>query len=117
MSGIYIPGMKMPTRCWNCPMCYDMMACTLTGLNWYRDTVDLSIDPVEERMPNCPLIEIPPHGRMIDADKLERMFADIDNAPYSGFDGEDPFYSADDAVQIIRLAPTIIPAEGGIDNG
>lgn len=64
-------------------------------------------------------IELPPHGRLIDADKLERMFADIDNAPYSGFDGEDPFYSAGDAVQIIRLAPTILQAdpEGGADNG
>jgi hypothetical protein len=62
-------------------------------------------------------IELPPHGRLIDADAMERMFADIDNAPYSGFDGEDPFYSAGDAVQIIRLAPTIIPAatEGGAD--
>lgn len=55
--------------------------------------------------------EIPKHGRLIDADALERMFADIDNAPYSGFDGEEPFYSAEDAVQIIRLAPTIIGAE------
>ena len=61
------------------------------------------------------VIELPPHGRLIDADNLERMFADIDNAPYSGFDGEDPFYSTGDAVQIIRLAPTILPAdpEGG----
>ena len=41
------------------------------------------------------------------------MFADIDNAPYSGFDGEEPFYSADDAARIIRLAPTVIPAEEG----
>ena len=58
-------------------------------------------------------VPVPPHGRLGDLDKLERMFADIDNAPYSGFDGEEPFYSADDAAQIIRLAPTIIPAEEG----
>ena len=57
--------------------------------------------------------EIPPRGRLIDADALERMFADIDNAPFSGFDGAESFYSAEDAVQIIRLAPTIIPAEEG----
>ena len=52
-----------------------------------------------------------PHGRLGDLDRLEQMFADIDNAPYSGFDGEEPFYSAEDAAQIIRLSPTIIPAE------
>lgn len=58
-------------------------------------------------------VSVPAHGRLGDLDRLERMFADIDNAPYSGFDGEEPFYSADDAAQIIRLAPTIIPAEEG----
>ena len=54
-----------------------------------------------------------PHGRLGDLDRLEQMFIDIDNAPYSGFDGTEPFYSAEDAAQIIRLAPTIIPAEEG----
>ncbi len=55
-----------------------------------------------------------PHGRLGDLDRLEQMFADIDNAPYSGFDGTEPFYSAEDAAQIIRLATTVIPAsEGG----
>ena len=65
---------------------------------------------------SVPIIEIKePHGRLGDLDKLEQMFVDIDNAPYSGFDGEEPFYSAEDAAQIIRLAPTVIPAsEDGI---
>ena len=53
-----------------------------------------------------------PHGRLGDLDKLEQMFVDIDNAPYSAFDGEEPFYTAEDAAQIIRLAPTIIEADG-----
>ena len=52
---------------------------------------------------------VPPHGRLGDLDRLEQMFVDIDNAPYSGFDGTEPFYSAEDAAQIIRLAPTVIP--------
>ena len=58
-------------------------------------------------------VPVPPHGRLGDLDKLEQMFVDIDNAPYSGFDGSEPFYSAEDAAQIIRLAPTIIEAEEG----
>lgn len=56
-------------------------------------------------------VHVPPHGRLGDLDKLEQMFVDIDNAPYSSFDGEEPFYSAENAAQIIRLAPTIIEAE------
>lgn len=60
------------------------------------------------------VFEVPePHGRLGDLDRLEQMFADIDNAPYSGFDGTEPFYSAEDAAQIIRLAPTIIQAGDG----
>lgn len=59
------------------------------------------------------VIPVSPHGRLGDLDKLEQMFSDIDHAPYSGFDGSEPFYSAEDAAQIIRLAPTIIPAEEG----
>ena len=55
-------------------------------------------------------VPIPPHRRLGDLDRLEQMFVDIDNAPYSGFDGTEPFYSAEDAAQIIRLAPTVIPA-------
>ncbi len=58
-------------------------------------------------------VPVPPHGRLGDLDKLEKMFADIDSAPYSCFDGAEPFYSAEDAVHIIRLAPTIIPVEEG----
>ena len=55
--------------------------------------------------------EVPPHGRLGDLDKLEKMFADIDSAPYSCFDGAEPFYSAEDAAHIIRLAPTVIEAD------
>lgn len=61
-------------------------------------------------------IEVPPCGRLGDLDELEQMFSDIDNAPYSGFDGAEPFYSADDAAQIIRLAPTIFPADREVTN-
>ena len=60
---------------------------------------------------NVEVVSVPPHGRLGDLDKLEQMFVDIDNAPYSGFDGSEPFYSAEDAAQIIRLSPTVIEAE------
>ena len=98
-------------------MCYDMIACTLTGLNWYRDTVDLSIDPVEERMPNCPLIELPPHGRLIDADAL-KIYQMEENVRA---DGEPNEYEYDAglidglhmAAKDVSVAPTIIPADPG----
>lgn len=93
--GVYIKGIEMPRNC---------------GICGFKDGCEFSV-PLTERPFDCPLIEVPPHGRLGDLDELEQMFVDIDNAPYSGFDGEEPFYSAEDAAQIIRLTPTVIPAD------
>ena len=100
---ILIEGMKMPKD--GCKSCeFDIYGSCLIRAN---------LDKPYEVTHSCPLVELPPHGRLGDLDELEQMFADIDNAPYSEFDGQEAFYSADDAAQIIRLAPTIIPADGG----
>ena len=92
---VLIKGMEMPKNC---------------GVCGFKDGCEFSV-PLTERPFDCPLIEVPPHGRLGDLDELEQMFVDIDNAPYSGFDGEEYFYSAEDAAQIIRLTPTVIPAD------
>lgn len=115
MSGIYIPGMKLPENCFLCPAheWFDFggknhgYQCPIL-----RTTTCISnCEARTKRRDNCPMIPVPPHGRLGDLDRLERMFADIDHAPYSGFDGEEAFYSAEDAARIIRLAPTIIPTD------
>ena len=109
---ILIRGMDMPKSCLKCDWC----AHTIPADNYICYRLNRAVIGVAEEDVNetvnacCPLIPVPPHGRLGDLDKLEQMFIDIDNAPYSGFDGEEPFYSAEDAAQIIRLTPTIIPA-------
>lgn len=108
---ILIKGMKMPAMCELCPFSgisgksCELVSCTFTGEHRFFNDGQF--------MSGCPLVELPPHGRLGDLDKLEQMFVDIDNAPYSAFDGEEPFYTAEDAAQIIRLAPTIIERESG----
>lgn len=102
--GVYIKNMKMPGACLACDFCNPFAE------EPYCRRL-MKITPKTTTLPDCPLVELPPHGRLGDLDRLEQMFADIDNAPYSGFDGTEPFYSAEDAAQIIRLAPTIIEAE------
>lgn len=60
----------------------------------------------------CPLVEIPPHGRLIDADKLlERIKRDLDTACI--FDDEEAAYQSavEDAEFIIDCAPTVIERE------
>lgn len=107
--GVYFKDMKMPKNCAGCEF-HGRMDDPIVAQHWCKKTGENILTPYNGRGKNCPLGDVPtPHGRLGDLDRLEQMFADIDNAPYSGFDGTEPFYSAEDAAQIIRLAPTIIP--------
>ena len=108
--GVLIEVMEMPETCKLCYLSefnpgFYAYVCKPTGIR-----IDYDIAKIDRPRTICPLVPVPPHGRFGDLDKLEKMFADIDSAPYSCFDGAEPFYSAEDAVHIIRLAPTIIPA-------
>lgn len=125
---VIVKGMKMPKNCYDCDFTFSKgtehgnFTDPLSGKVFHERErfgcllCEMDITFVESieygRYKDCPLVEVPtPHGRLGDLDKLEQMFVDIDNAPYSCFDGEEPFYSAEDAAQIIRLAPTIIESE------
>ena len=60
-------GMEMPQGCFFCiynePLEPDTEMCILT-----RDAFDSTFRTVEHRRDNCPLVEVPPHGRLVDAD-------------------------------------------------
>ena len=58
-----------------------------------------------ESKEDCPLIDVPPHGRLIDADALQRRF---DRLPQTSGD----VIEAEDVFDVIRTAPTIIEVEG-----
>lgn len=110
--GIYIKGVDMPLACAPCPVKY------WCGL-WSKVTL-----PAHIRHPDCPLVEVPEHGRLVNADKLEE---EIDfslqqvNAYLDNIDAD--YYSAEyremearaecyrDALEYIRDAPTVIPKE------
>ena len=92
---VYIPGMEMPTSCSNCVLC----ACYKESKGEvYR--CDITMRPVkyfEVRLDNCPLVPVPPHGRLGDLDKLAFNVMDAS--------------TADQALAMIDDAPTIIPAD------
>ena len=52
MSGVYIAGMQKPEKCDECPLQTADMICELS---------------------TCPLIPVPDHGRLIDADALREL--------------------------------------------
>lgn len=73
MSGVYIKGMTIPTSCRAC-----MYSRTdITNTDWCVLT--------EKDLPcDCPLIQVPEHGRLIDADALPETrveWEDVINAP------------------------------------
>ena len=94
---VLVKGMEMPENCAVCEF-HGRMDDPMVAQHWCKKTGENILTPYKGRGKDCPLGEFPEqHGRLGDLDRLEQMFADM------------PFYSAEDAAQIIRLAPTIIP--------
>lgn len=90
MSGIYIPNMKMPTSCGYCPFKYRTMEGDECMFN-ARST------EYQKRPSDCPLVAVPAHGRLIDANALKMDLTRF-------YDGEVV------AKRLIDEQPTIIPA-------
>lgn len=100
---IIIQGMEMPKNCLDCPCNYDLFKCIFT------DASTLTIGD-DERLPSCPLIELPPHG-IIDKQMLLRNIADNQMANAGmRHDLEYGFWQR--MWEYINGTPTIIEAEG-----
>lgn len=92
--------MEMPSGCRDCGFNYDS-ECTLL-----LDGLDETDG--ENRRPNCPLIEVPKHGRLIEDTALDNMSMWNTNREYDrGWDS-----AVQAAKNRIKTAPTIIKAEG-----
>lgn len=105
--GVYLPKMEMPTNCSDCPMCYDMMECTVAEpiINFFKEELE-KFDFCTERHPRCPLVPVPPHGRLIDADALIKELAIDDLDDKTGATLLMAVF-----LEVLKAAPTIIPAE------
>lgn len=89
---ILIKGMKMPKGCDECT-CNSGIYCNAMPINFCGYTED------EDRPEWCPLVEVPQHGRLIDADALTDKLGISDRDIYC-------------KCVIEEDAPTIIEAEG-----
>lgn len=96
MSGIYIKGMEMPESCRDCGIEQEGFWCG--ALDGYQNTRCFA----NERREDCPLISVPDHGRLIDADALLKKCDDGDDVMF---------------IWALEDAPTIIPAEEENNNG
>lgn len=69
---ILIKGMEMPTSCLNCFLSRSGCRAVLKRMRAMEAGTWI---PANYRHDDCPLVPVPPHGRLIDADALEK---DID---------------------------------------
>lgn len=102
---VLIKGMDMPKIVFECSTKInpEERRCNYTG-KVFEETFSLL---TQRRCDNCPLVEIPtPHGRLIDADKLEKVIEDAMNRK------DNPLgYDAVEILGEIYVAKTIIEAE------
>lgn len=98
---IYIKGLDMPKSCHDCEMC--TLVDVSDGLAYGCRVLKEMISNDGDRLTNCPIFPIPPHGRLIDADSLE----------YHADNVRDPMGRTEKTVmwKKIEAASTIIPAE------
>jgi len=62
---VIVKNMEMPKNCRTCPMLFDGHSyrwCNITGESLGIEETDNGRDEY------CPLIELPPHGRLVDLD-------------------------------------------------
>ena len=94
--GIYLPNMEMPKGCFDCNFAVDGTCVAMQPIrtrNWKaKDTTNY-----------CPLIPVPPHGRLIDADSMEKEVCG------GCVHGEHKYANCIDCA--LANAPTIIKAE------
>lgn len=86
---VYIKGMEMPKYCGECRFCLDDSRIANGYCMYFHSRANLY-----ELRKDCPLVSVPPHGRLIDADALCEGL--VSNHP---------------VVIHAKCAPTIIPAD------
>lgn len=104
--GVYIKGMEMPVSCRYCAFRHMSLTenafCTIAN-----ETIDYMVERTK-RLPNCPLIEVSPHGELIDRDTLLNL---LNNCMFPSDMVTTTAVSM--ATNWIKKAPTIIEAEEG----
>ena len=84
---ILIKNEILPHRCQTCFCCEPFFYGTEILCNICRLLGEDVTEYQRSRNPDCPLIEIPtPHGRLIDADKIEYHFEVNENTAMEGFE-------------------------------
>ena len=97
--------MEMPKRCEDC-MCYrreiSHAYCTISSVN--------VLGHGNARLDNCPIVELPPHGDLIDLSELQKFPIRLDH--YDKEHGDEHFvYGIESLMEYAECLPVVVPAE------
>ena len=112
---ILIKGMRMPKNCIKCPMQFGGMCYVMPA-----DVDESRVAPtVEEAWKQgkpdwCPLVEIPEHGRLVDADKMNDILLK-EKERVKGSENILGAFAVGFAIGFIHKVPTVIEAERSDD--
>lgn len=116
MSGILIRHFIVPSKCMECEW-RDAEACGQCELMIGNPFMSLSDQyahcPFQMIAKRHPLVPVPPHGRLIDADALMGVIRAHDYPLKAHFNSTDNGMFTIGIQQAVDEAPTIIPAEEG----
>lgn len=111
--GVYIKGMEMPTTFHCCRMCVQVSD---GDIDWHWECCLLCEKVARyatDRIPGCPLVPVPPHGRLIDADApikvWEVRLSDGDSCSFRNIETTVSKFLLSHLMG--EVPPTIIPAE------
>lgn len=100
---VYIKGMEMPTSCFYCPFRWKVDPDTFVCLATNEHIEETFAGTIETRNKGeCPIIPVPDHGRLIDADTIHYT---VGGTTVSEMDYVRKYH--------IDRMPTIIPASKG----
>lgn len=115
--GVYIKNLEMPKKCESCPF-FEAVSCEEDSKDYRCARTGLYVFPKEKSI-HCPLVEVKPHGRLIDADELMLKIQDYieEYSPTNEHGMHDLKWCAmKEAEMAINAAPTIVEADNNTQN-
>ena len=106
--GVYIAKMEMPKSCYICPFC-DYVSARCDAVKGTPYTPE---SRYEKRADFCPLVPVPPHGRLIDADVQDAQIEALIERHLHGYTKSTWDFICE-LRDILKRNSTIIPAEEG----